>query len=334
MAGHRGSFSRRRFISIAAAAATGLTSFRSEARQRQFKWRGVALGAVSEIQLACDDEQHARNSIQACRREIDRLENIFSLYREASTLSRLNREGHVDYPEFEFVELLSAATQYSEATDGAFDVTVQPLWQLYKTHFSDRSADAPGPDKAHLDRARALVDFHRVEISPRRVAFSKDGMALTLNGIAQGFVTDLIGGLLKRSGFADMLIHVGEIQGFGNRTDGTPWQVGIADPLDTSTNLNRVDLLNRSIATSSPAGYRFRHDGRHHHLIDPRTGTSPNHYRTVSVIAPTATMADAFSTAFSVMRPSEVKSVVAGHNGLRAILIEDNGNVSDLSSSG
>ncbi len=104
---------------------------------------------------------------------------------------------------------------------------------------------------------------------------------------------------------------MGEIRAIGARPDGAPWRVGLADPDRPAALTETVDLVDRAVATSAGAGFRFDSAGRFTHLFDPATGRSPLHYSTVSVIAPTATESDAFSTAFSLMPLSEIRDIVA-----------------------
>ncbi|MGI9426739.1 MAG: FAD:protein FMN transferase [Hyphomicrobiaceae bacterium] len=317
---------RRRFLSIAATSAVGLVS--RPAAAASVAWRGVALGAEAQIKLVHVDKEFARHIIKRCAIEIDRLENIFSLYRPASTLVRLNRAGAVRDPEIEFVELLSTAVQISRETAGAFDISVQSLWQLYADHFSEPDADPAGPSAALIRQALSRVGYTGVQVSPTTVVLDQAGMALTLNGIAQGFVTDRIRQLLQRNGFSNVLVHIGETHGSGLKSDGTPWLAGIADPDQPDRLIKRVALQDMSLATSSGAGYRFGRSNKHH-LFDPRTGECSQRYRSISVAAPSATLADAFSTAFANMSVAAIKQVVAKRRDLRAIIVDPSGNVTD-----
>ena len=150
---------RRRFVAIAAAAA-GLpfAAIRAGAETTHLhRWSGIALGAAAEIVLHDPDAARARRLIARCVAEIDRLEDVFSLYRPQSAISRLNREGRLAAPPLELVALLAEARSYSERTEGAFDVTVQPLWRLYAAHFArSRRRSTRGPAEAeHAERAGA-----------------------------------------------------------------------------------------------------------------------------------------------------------------------------------
>lgn len=324
--------SRRRFLSITAASAAGLISSPGLAGVREYRWRGVALGAESEIKLTSGNPETARKAIEGCVRDVKRLENILSLYRRESTLSRLNRAGFVELPEVELVELLSRANQISVATNGAFDVTVQSLWRLYARHFGDPQSDPAGPAPAAIADALQLVDFRQVEVSERRVSLAKPGASITLNGIAQGFVTDRVSALLKRAGFSNLLVHFGETSGHGQKADGRPWKAGISDPEENGVVLRSVDLTDRCLATSAPNGFRFHENGPHHHLFDPRTGRSVSNHTSVSVIAPTATEADAFSTAFSGMTESQIRAVTKSWPNLEVVAFDVSGRVITIAS--
>ena len=318
--------SRRRFISIAAcagAAAIGPAFGATEGASYQAPtiWRGMALGAQAQIQLYHENDAFAVARLEDCRREIARLENLFSLYRENSAISQLNRDGELAEPAIDMVELLSKAKSFSVLTDGAFDVTIQPLWQLYAHHFSADNADQNGPSDAQIYENLQLVGSDGISISSREIKFARNGMALTLNGIAQGYVTEKITALLRRAGFENVLVHLGESQALGHHPDGRPWSVGIPVPSDNEDLLASVSLENQALATSGGYGTPLSDNGQHHHLLDPRTGRSANHHRSVSVVAPGATNADMLSTALSIMPIDEAADLLAKFDATRAIIL-------------
>lgn len=298
---------RRRFIAIAAsmaalAAAPGLGRAALPIRE----WRGVALGAQASIRLAHPDQGAAVRLLERCAAEITRLERIFSLYLPGSDLSRLNRVGVLEAPSFELVELLGRAAAMSAATGGVFDVTVQPLWRRYAEHFATVGADAAGPEVEDL---LELVDWRAVQVDADCIALRRPGMGVTLNGIAQGYITDRVAELLRGEGMDQVLIDLGETRALGSHPHGRPWRVGIADPADPKRIAARLDLADSALATSGGYGTPFDHTGRVNHLIDPRSGRSAPAARSVSVLAEEATTADAASTAFALMPVDEIRSV-------------------------
>ena len=234
-------------------------------------WSGISLGADADIQLFYPDKSKARKLLKACLNEITRLEKLFSLYMPDSTVTALNKHGRVDNPPAEFVELLRQAQSYSKATDGAFDITVQGF--LKKPH-SQHSAS-----------------YHALRIEDDAIFFEKPNMQITLNGIAQGYITDKVTALLKREGIEHALVSLGEKYAIGTHPKGRSWRVGITGKS------GYVELNNQAIATSSNGDYQ--------HIINPKTGQYARP-QTTTVIASTATRADAMSTAFAVMGKSGI----------------------------
>jgi thiamine biosynthesis lipoprotein len=223
------------------------------------------------------------------------------------------------------VALLEASLLFADLTDGAFDPTVQPLWQLYADHFSSERPEPEGPSPQKLAETLAKVGRGGLLVSADRIALVKRGAAITLNGIAQGYATDRVVERLRGAGLSAALVNIGEIRAIGARPDGTAWRMGLADPDRPGVLTETVDLVDRAVATSAGAGFRFDSKGRFTHLFDPATGRSPSLYRTVSIIAPTATEADALSTAFSLMPLSRIEGIVAIRPNLQARIVEADG---------
>jgi thiamine biosynthesis lipoprotein len=299
------SFGRRRFLTIlAAAGGWSLPRVASAGRAGSpslYSWRGTALGADAAIEFFGVDADAARGMLAACVGEIRRVEALFSTFRPDSVLARLNRDGRLEQAPAAFLKLIGTALEFAELTNGFFDPTVQPLWDLYAGHFAAAGADAGGPASPALERTRALVDFRRVTVSGRTVAFAGDGTAVTLNGMAQGYLTDRITAVLKAAGVTSALIETGEIYALGRHIFGRPWRVGLRDATAPTRLARTVALADRAIATSAAYGTPFEPTGRHHHLFDPFTGRSAGNYRSVSVASGTATAADALSTALYAM---------------------------------
>jgi thiamine biosynthesis lipoprotein len=318
---------RRRMIAIAATAAGSalLAAGRTARASEAVRWRGSALGAQVSIEIHHPDRREAGRLVERCVFDVRRLEQQFSLYRADSAISTLNRAGVLVSPEADTVALLKASLHFAALTDGAFDPTVQPLWQLYAEHFSSQKPDPDGPSPLKLAEALGKVGHGGLLVSEDRIALSRRGAAITLNGIAQGYATDRAVETLRQAGLSTTLVNMGEIRAIGTRPEGTPWRVGLADPDRPGMLTETIDLVDRAVATSAGAGFRFDPKGRFTHLFDPATGRSPSRYITVSVIAPTATEADALSTAFSLMPLPRIRDIVAKRPNVQARIIEAGG---------
>ena len=270
---------RRRFIAISAALMAPLPGAAAPLHTET----GQALGAKVTLRLAHPDA--AAISARAMA-EIARLEEIFSLYRTDSALMRLNGEGALDAPPFELLECLSLAGAVHAASGGRFDPTVQPLWALHAEAAIAGQEVAP----AALAAVRAQVGWDRVTLDPARITLAP-GTALTLNGIAQGYIADRVAALLEAEGLGNVLIDTGEFRALGGHPQGGAWPVNLAQG-------GTVALRGRALATSAPLGTTFDQAGRMGHILDPRSGRPVAVvWQAVSVSAPTAALADALSTA-------------------------------------
>ncbi len=323
---------RRRFIRITAiaaglSAAAPLLPRAAETSPILHRWSGVALGADASLLLYHPDAAEAEWLIAATLAEVKRLEKIFSLYDSNSALCRLNRDGMLREPPQELVALLADCTRFSQATGGAFDVTVQPLWDLYAAHFSQPAADPAGPSAADIAGATTRVDHRAVQVSPDVIRFLKPAMAVTLNGIAQGYITDRVADLLRSNGIGHTLIDMGETRALDNHPAGRPWEVGLRNPADASATVATVPLDNTAISTSGGYGTQFDEAGRFNHIFDPSTGACASRYASVSVMAPIATTADALSTALSLLPSARTEDVLANCGANAAWFILNDGRI-------
>ena len=307
---------RRRFIAISAAATmTPLPGMASVPPVR--RWTGHAMGARASLSISGLTQSAFTRITALVAEEIERLEEIFSLYRPESDLVRLNSEGQLENPPFELVHLLSMAGTIHLQTGGAFDPTIQPLWRLY-------AATAGMPGRHAFLQAQRLTGWGKVAFDSRRISYAVSGMAMTLNGIAQGYMTDRVADVLRGNGLTDVLVSVGEIAALGKRAADEAWHVGIAERED-ATPEETIRLADRAIATSAPAAMAFDTAKAIGHIIDPRNGKTPALWRRISVIHPSAAMADGLSTAFSVMDRADIIDAVQRSEHCRLIAVDSNG---------
>lgn len=304
---------RRRFIGITAAAAgLGLVPLTGATRAEGHlaTWRGHVMGAVATLQVHHQDGAVAQRLVERSLAEVRRLETIFSLYRDDSALVALNRHGVLVAPPADLVALLLECRRCWELTDGAFDPTVQALWSLYRDHFAKPGSDPQGPGQAAVEAALKRVGLGRVAVDADRIVLAGRGMGLTLNGIAQGYVTDRVVDILRAGGIESSLVDMGEPRAIGSRPSGEAWRIGIAEPDHPERVRETLEVVDQAVSTSGGYGFRFDREARFNHLLDPRTGTSAHRYRSVTTVMPSATLADAFSTAFSLLRPEDIRQVM------------------------
>ena len=333
-----GRLTRRRLLRIVAAVAglpPMIAAVRASApKPRLHSWNGDVLGALSEITLWHPDAAFARRTILRVRQEIDRLEKIFSLYRPDSEVSRLNGAGRLTKPSPELRTLVEESQRLGVLSGGALDISVQPLWRLYEAHFWSRTEVQPDIAARARDVAQALVDFRRIDNGAKAIGFTRPGMAITLNSIAQGYITDVVADLLRNEGFESAVVNLGEYRTIGGHPDGRPWRIGIRDGRNAGSIDRVIDLENVALAVSGGYGTTFEESGRYHHLFDPRTGASANTLIDVTVIGPRATAADALAAAICVAGEPLAPALLAAYPQTRAIVTRLDGTPVTFTSTG
>jgi FAD:protein FMN transferase len=275
-------------------------------KQGKFMWEGYALGADTSIQLYGDDQAEFEIVIEDAVLLIAGLEKIFSLYDPNSEIVHLNNTGELQEPSNEMIELLQISKDMSVATAGAFDITIQPLWQFYDRFFFKKEG---GDFDQEMARILPLIGSDKINITKERISFQKEHMAISSNGIAQGYITDKVTEFLKVKGFDHVLVDIGEYRAGGPQANGDPWRIGLLDPFDQISVADVICLKSGGLATSGGYGGVFDDDGENHHLFNPATGLSTKLYASATVIADDATTADALSTAFSSMAMDDIKKV-------------------------
>jgi thiamine biosynthesis lipoprotein len=320
---------RRRAIRILAAAAGVpllIAAVRARAPKGQFHgWQGDVLGAWSELTLWHADAAFAQRTIRKVRQEIERYERIFSLYRPDSEIARLNAAGRLTAPSPELRGLIDESQRMAALSGGAFDISVQPLWRLYEAHFWSRSDVQTDIAARAREVAERLVDFRRIDVGAAAIGFTRPGMAVTLNSLAQGYITDAIADLLRQEGFESAVVDLGEFRTLGRHPDGRPWRLGIHDGRAAGGNGRTVELADMALAVSGGYGTQFEPSGRFHHIFDPHTGASANALIGVAVVGPRATAANALSTAICVAGEAHAPMLLAAYPGTRAILTREDG---------
>lgn len=284
---------RRRFLALAALAAV-LPGAATRAAADRHLWRGVALGADVHLTVAGGESRAARAFFAEAERALRSIERQFSLY-TGSELTRLNAVGRLAQPSAGMVALLQLAGRVHDATGGAFDPTVQPLWDARRR----------GEDET---AARALVGWGGVQVTPQEIRLSRPGMALTLNGIAQGAAADRLAEVARSHGLREVLIDAGEIRALGARD----WQARIEAP--GGQPVRELALRERALATSAALGTRIG-PAQRPHILGP--GGEAPHWALVSISADSAALADALSTAVVLLDRPAIDRALARFPGAR-----------------
>lgn len=292
--------SRRRVLTVLALGA-GAAALGGGAPLAE-EWRGTALGAEARLLFAASSGVERRRAVAEVLAEVERLEAVFSLQQAGSDLSRLNTAGRLVHPPADLVVLLRLCARLHRLTNKLFDPTVQPLWRRF-VEWHARETGHEAPPESFIAQARRSIGFARVAIGGSEIVLP-EGAALTLNGVAQGYITDRVAERLRALGFRHVLVEMGEIRALEGRTARSPWRVavpGLPEP---------VPLHGAAIATSAGSATRIG-TGGDHHILDPRTGRPSRQWASLSVRHASATVADALSTGLSCAGAAEIRSVLA-----------------------
>ena len=266
-----------------------------------------ALGGPGEIQLAAPDEATAQAWFRLALDEIDRIEIKYSRYREGSLISRINAAaGGAPVPiDGETRALLEVADALYHQSDGRFDLSSGVWRRLW--NFRDPQARLPTDEQRSA--LEGLVGWTQVERGPAQVRLARAGMELDLGGIGKEYAVDRCAVLLMEAGTRHALINLaGDLRAIGGKPDGQPWQVGIRHPERPGSVMAELPLQDGALATSGDYERCIWRDGRRYgHLLDARTGWPVQHWRSISVRAPSAVLAGGLSTVAMLLEARGLK---------------------------
>ena len=304
----------------ALAVAGGLRSGRTHKLER-YALDGRAFGAAVSLVVLDADKSRAQAALDAAMAEVQAVDALMSLYRDDSQLTALNKTGRLSEPDPRVLEVLRHAQTVSAQTGGAFDVTVQPLWNV----FADAQAHGGLPTPEALQEARALVNWRDLEVGSDGARLRRPGMGVTLNGVAQGYAADRALIAVRRLGVEHALMLAGAYVSLGDNERGESWTLGVQHPRDPEALAAKLALDGRALSTSGDYETFFTPDFLHHHIFDPATGDSPTELASASVLAPTGMEADSLSTSCMVLGPERSLKLAASLPGIDALLIGKDG---------
>lgn len=255
---------------------------------------------------------------------ISELEQQMSVYRDDSEITNVNQladDGPVQV-ESGLFEVLDESRRICEITEGAFDPTSGPLVALWRYCREESRI----PTQEEIDRCLEIVGMQHVVLDrdARSVRFDKAGVELNLGGIGKGYALDRAMTELRQRGVEDCLLHGGQssLLARGDHNGLGGWPVGIGNPLFTGKRLGTIVIRNGALATSGSNIQYFRHKGKKYgHILNPQNGWPIETMLSVTVLAPSAAMADALSTAFYVMGVEKTAKCCDNLDGVSAVLI-------------
>lgn len=285
----------------------------------------MAMGTLASIRTGAG-EPHSPESVEREVRAVyAEVEARLSLYRPDSEISRLNGAGTNPVaisPETRLI--LEKSLCFGEWSGGAFDITIGPLVRLWG--FSGGKTPSGRPDADSVQAARQRVGFHYLTLGENWAAAQRPGLFVDLGGIAKGYGVDCAWERIRAQGGRNVLINLGgNLRVMGRPAPNRLWRVGVRNPFDGSRILGQLELASGlAVATSGNYERYVMIDGhRYTHIIDPRTAWPVEGMAGVTVLAPTATEADAWSTILFILGPKEGLVLLAQHPGVEALWVPD-----------
>jgi len=272
------------------------------------------------ITVYAENETTAGEAINAAFARMEEIETRASIFDEQSEAFQLNRDGYLDTPSDDLLELLTMSADYSQLTDGYFDITVQPLLDLWAGGLWQESEEA---QQSRIDETLGLVGWDKIGIKDNSIYFKAEGMKITLGGIAKGYAVDEALEVLEDMGIKHALVNAGgDMSTLGSKPDGKPWSIALVNPDNTSQSLAIFNLSDKSVATSGNYERYFDPEKKAHHIINPRTGYSAMECISVTIVAEDATQADALATGVFVMGPEKGMNLVESLDDVECLIVD------------
>jgi thiamine biosynthesis lipoprotein len=274
-----------------------------------YTFSGRTMGTVFNVKIVKDDPGTDFTFLEAEIIEIlDEVNRQMSTYRDDSEITGFNNFNSTEWYSVskDFVDVIGKALEISRLSEGAFDITVGPVVNVWG--FGPEIKELVIPPGEELERAKSKTGYHLISFSldPPKIKKSISDVYIDLSAIAKGFGVDKVCGYLDTQNINNYLVEIGgEVRVKGNNHNGQPWQIGVEKPDETGSLENVIGLTDLSLATSGDYHNYFEVEGkRYSHTIDPRTARPVRHsLASVSVLHESCTLADGFATAINVLGP-------------------------------
>jgi FAD:protein FMN transferase len=284
------------------------------------------MGTAIRVELWHDDLARGEAALDAVMLEMHRIDRAMSPFKATSELSRLNREASRSPVPVskEMFDLIERSIEFSELSEGAFDITFASVGCLFDYRIGIR----PTADK--IATALPGIGYRHIRLDHRRrsIQFAHDKVQIDLGGIAKGHAVDSCVALLKARGVREALVMAGGDSRVLGDKRGRPWVIGIQDPRHENAMVARIPLVDAAISTSGDYERFFEADGvRYHHILDPKTGASATGVCSVTIIGPDATTTEGISKSVFIKGPQRGIRFVESLPGIDAVVVDDGGNM-------
>ncbi|MEK6732445.1 MAG: FAD:protein FMN transferase [Candidatus Omnitrophota bacterium] len=289
----------------------------------------VLMDTYAEISCYSSDRNNAINAIDAAFKETKRIEKVFSKFDEDSEVSKINRLAGLEKVNAneEVLSLIERSIYYSKISDGAFDITVAPLMEIWGFVRKHQSI----PDRGAIENTLKSVGYHNIELNlgELSIRFLNRGAKIDLGGIAKGYAADRAKDILVSHGIKNGLVNLGgNIYALGKASGGRSWNIGVQDPRNKGKLLKSFELTNKAISTSGNYERFFEIGGkRYSHIINPVSGEPCQGIISVTVAADSAEEADALSTVIFVLGEEKGINLAKSIKDIEVLILTEEGEI-------
>ena len=286
----------------------------------------IIMGTLVEITISHSDPDTIQTVTTQAFDEMKRIEQLMSTYIPDSEISRINRAaGEKAVPVSpEVEEVLREGIYWSEQSKGSFDITVEPLVQLWDFNGDKRIIPAANT----IRKTASLVNYKDIEIKDHSVRLKRHGMAINVGGLAKGYAVDRAISILRGKVSSGIINAGGDLFAFGQKNKQNSWTIGLQHPRKPQDLLASFAVKNQAVATSGDYQRSFIKDGvRYHHIFDPRTGEPARLMISTTIITTEVMDADALATAVFVMGPDKGIEWVDSMANVEAMLVLGDGSI-------
>ena len=276
------------------------------------------MGTYYTITVYDTDTAKSQKAIDEAFAEIERIDNVMSIYKNTSEVYLLNEKKELTNASDEVVYIIKKSMGYGDLSDGAFDLTVQPILDLYTHTFNDLKR--PPTDEEVKETLRA-VSYKDIKIEGNDIKLTRPGMKITLGGIAKGYAVDRAIEILQKRGIQHVLVNAGgNMRAIGSK-GAENWQIALQNPRNKEEYITLIELDNNAVSTSGDYERYFNENKTFHHIINPQTGYSATELISVTIVTGTAMHADALSTSVFVLGPEKGMELIESLENAEGLLI-------------
>ena len=293
-----------------------------EEEPRLFQQTRSIMDTTVTIAVYASDENEATQAIDRAFEEIKKVDSLMSPSKEDSQLNLLNKESGLQGADPAFIYVLERSIYYSEISGGAFDISIQPVLDLWKSKFSPGGTYKP-PTPGELNETLELVNYSEIRIADGNVTL-QPGMKVAVGGIAKGYAVDMAIESLEADRMENAFVNAGgDGKYIGRKPDGTAWIVGLQNPDKNEEYVTAIRAEDVAVATSGNYERYFNESAKVSHISDPRTGYPSTSLISSTVIAKDAIDADAFATAVFVLGEEEGLEMIENVEGVECLIITE-----------